>query len=91
MGGSREGMRKELLSRLVQACMTKCQALEKGMSGVCSKKAHGIASTYRSSGIQSSPNAFPKVCGALGVVGRGASRWVESISRGGRLDFYAAM
>ena len=91
MGESREGMRKELLSRLVQACTSKCQALEGGMSGVCGKKAHSIASTYRSSGIQSPANAFPKMCGALGVAGREASRRIESIGRGGRLDFYAAM
>lgn len=66
MGESREGMRKELLSRLVQACASKCQALEGGMSGVCGKKAHGIASTYRSSGIPSPAKAFPKMCGAPG-------------------------
>lgn len=70
MGESREGMRKELLPRLVQACTSKCQPLEGGMSGVCGKKAHGIASTYRSSGIQSLANAFPKMGGALGAVGR---------------------
>lgn len=84
-------MRKELLPRLVQACTSKCQALEGRKSGVCSKKAHGIASTYRSSGIQSLANTFPKMCGVLGVAGREASRRVESTGRGGRLDFYAAM
>lgn len=45
-------MRKGLLWRLVQACTSKCQALEEGMSGVCGKKAPGIASTEGSSGIQ---------------------------------------
>lgn len=44
-GESREGMRKESLSRLVQARTSKCQALEGGMSGVCGKKDLGIAST----------------------------------------------
>lgn len=87
MGESREGMRKGLLWRLVQACTSKCQALEEGMSGVCGKRAPGIASTERSSGIQAGKR-LPKMCAALGVVGRGF-QGVES--RAGRLDFDAAV
>lgn len=70
-------MRKELLPRLVQACTAKCQASEGRTSGICGKRAHGVASTYTSSGIPSPIKAFPSMCGALGVVGREASRWVE--------------
>lgn len=62
MGESRKGMRKGLLWRLVQACTSKCQALEGGMSGVCGKKAPGIASTERSSGIQSGKRLSQDVC-----------------------------
>lgn len=86
MGESRGGLRKELLARLVRACRSKCQALEGGMSGVCGKKARGIASTYRSSGIPSPPKAFPKRSG-----GERGFREGRSTGRGGRLDFYAAM
>lgn len=81
MGESREGMREGLLWRLVQACTWKCQALEGGMSGVCGRRAPGVASTERSSGIQSG-KALPKMS-CSGVVGRGL-QGVES--RAGRLD-----
>lgn len=60
-------MEKELLLRLVQACTPKCQVVEGGMSGVCGKKAHGIASTSRSSGIQSPATTFLQMC--LGLWG----------------------
>lgn len=84
MGESRERMRKGLLWRLVQACTAKCQALEEGMSGVCGKKAPGIASTERSSGIQSGKGLSQDVL----LWGRG---FQGAEGRGGRLDFDAAV
>lgn len=87
MGESREGMRRGLLRRLVQACRSKCQPLEEGMSGVCGKKAPGIASTERSSGIQSGKRLSQDLC----CSGGGGERLQGIESRGGRLDFDAAV